>query len=132
MTQLLVFQDQVQDELAVIQAVLQGQLKADLEADPFDSIMSEGLIKAVNIALRRCLGKRKLPDDIRYRILAEVSGRPSEGFVSSSMMGKRVALAFIDWVYGPNADLSSNPPPREGAVMVLQHLYDAMAEVAVG
>ncbi len=132
MTQLLVPVDAIETELAVIQTVLAERLKDDMQADPLDSLMSEGQVDTVNIALRNCLGKRKLPNALRYRILAELCGRNPSKFKSSKMMGKRVASEFISWVYGPSADVRSHPTCLELPALVLQHLYDSLVEVRIG
>ena len=129
MVSLLVCMDEIQTDLSVIQAILGEARKFDL-FDEMRGAMSDNLVLAVNIALRKAVGKRKLDDTTRYKILAELCGLEYPWFDTTGKMGKSAAMEFIAWVYGKrDIDLSSNPPVTEQAALVIGHLYDSFVAV---
>jgi len=130
MESILVDIDELLDNLHMYHSVLQTAREGDLDS-PDGGAMRQELAVSVNIALRKAVGKQKFTDQTRYKIIAELLGMRPEVVDTVYVMGRSAAVAFLEFCYGKDVDLHTNPPVKPEMRDVIQFLYLGAVEVVV-
>ena len=130
MGSILIDIDELLDNLHLYQSVLQAARERDLDS-PDGGAMSQELAISVNIALRKAVGKQKFVDATRYKIIAGLLGMRPDAVDTVYVMGRSAAVAFLEFCYGKDVDLHTNPVPKPEFIEVIQFLYSGAVEVVV-